>query len=1212
MAPAHRSRSNNNCSKCPTSRCYSLSADPSYHCKLTTCILNCINNAEHSKLLILYIQTSYGVIAKVLLDCGSTSNFISSRFVYKHSVTTAKAARSQVVKLADGSVQHTCKIAPSFPLYINNQTMNESLLVLPIENFDIILGMPWLKKHNPSIDWQTEVLTLPPTPLQLILKEYNIQNSKSHTHTQTETNNSSNIPPIELCHFSTREVKNIIKKGKEQMFLMFVRKRKDSDEIELVNHMNVEEETKVQSITREFSDVFPADLPKGLPPKRFLEHHINLQPGSSPTFKNHYRLSQQDMDELKEHLKDLLDHGFIRVSHSPYGCPILFAKKPGDTKRRLCFDYRDLNKITIKDKYPLPRIDELIDRLYGAKYFTKLDLRSGYHQIRIAEDDIQKTAFNTRYGQYEWLVLPFGLTSAPSTFMALMNHILHPYLDKFVVAYLDDILIYSKTLAEHEEHVKTVLRELRKNKLYCKESKCELFKREVKFLGYIVGADGLKVDPSKVEAVKAWPIPTNVSEVRSFLGFVGFYRKFINNHSAIVSPMSDLTKTSENRKFEWTPAAQESFEAMKAALCSAPILALPDPAFPYVVTTDASGFAIGACLQQDQGNGLQPICYMSKKMLPAETRYPIHHKELLAIVVSLKEWRHYLHGSRFSIIVLTDHKSLVHFDTQPKLTERQARWNEFMSEFDYEIIHQEGKKNVVADALSRRPDHAGDIDIPRVIQVLNHVSTISSSMEAEIQSACSSDEFAQSIYKGIITSRARQFSVKDGLIWYNRSRLYVPDVLSLKTLIIRECHDSKMQCHIGFQKTYDLVSRQFYWPNMYVEIKKYVLTCLICQRTKAENKRKAGLLQPLPIPERRWQIVSLDFIVQLPRTKNGHDTVFIVVDKLSKRAYFIATTTTVTAPEVALLYFKNITKNGHGIPEGIVSDRDSKFTSSFWQSLWSLLDTKLQMSTAHHPETDGQTEIVNRTLEQMLRIWTNAKQDNWDELLPYAEMAYNNSKHSSTGYSPFYLNSGQEMNLPINLLGGHYAPANGNAAVEDVISELGETLKLVQMNLTKAQERQKKYADQGRREEEYDVGDRVLLNTEDITFTTGSKKLLDKYIGPYRIIEKISKLSYKLELPKKFRIHDVFHISKLRRALETEDYPDRKQDDRPAPAIQNESGNDEYEVEKIIDKRIRKNVIEYLVKWKGYDVWESTWLPMKNLNNTKELIQEYEHNIKRK
>ena len=1298
---------------------YSINAATSSPCNLNNCHLQCkLNSIIHEKLITFDVATSTGVQARVLLDCGSTTNFISKRFVLLNHIPTVNTANSQVVKLADGSVTSTCKLVNSLHLYFNDRDLCESLLVFPIDSFDIILGMPWLKKHNPNINWLTDTVTFPMSPLKSFIKE-NLNNNnnnnnnsnnkskqsaptpsfsaksppqvilpssipfssvssssskkskaKSNPLSSVSSTASSTIPPvnspIEFCHISAHEVRKSMKKG-EQFFLLFVRKKKqgNSSDIELTNlnsHSSTTATTTSNTntdtspdqlsanILHDYCDVFPEDLPKGLPPKRFIEHKIKLEPGSTPTFRNHHRLSPQDMDELKIHLKDLLDHGFIRESHSPYGAPILFAKKAGDTKRRLCIDYRDLNRITIKDRYPLPRVDELIDRLFGAKYFTKLDLRSGYHQVRVAEEDIQKTAFNTRYGQFEYLVVPFGLTSAPSTFMALMNHILHPYLDKFAIAYLDDVLIYSKTLEEHELHVRTILDEFRKHKLYAKESKCEFFKSEVKFLGFIVGADGVKVDPAKIEAVKVWPVPKSITDVRSFLGFVGFYRKFIKNHSAVVAPISDLTKTlTQGSKFIWTPAAQIAFEQMIDALCSAPVLVLPDPTKPYVVTTDASGYALGACLMQDHGNGLQPIVYMSKKMLPAETRYPIHHKEMLAIVCALKEWRHYLHGAQFKIRILTDHKSLVHFNSQPKLSERQARWNEFISEFGNDIIieYQEGKKNVVADALSRRADYIDDTSTTTTTtttsttanvsiddiklnddSIDNNLNTISVSINTtltqQIQDGYQLDSLCKQILVGNVSklkknvkarTAVQRFSVSNGLIYYDIKRIYIPDVVSLKTLIISEHHDNKLAGHIGYQKTYDNITRNYYWPNMYIDIKLYVRSCLICQRTKSENRKPAGLLHPLPIPIRRWQCVTMDFIVQLPKTKNGYDAIMVVVDKLSKRAYFIPTTTTATAPDTALLYFKHVSKNGHGIPEIIVSDRDSKFTSLFWKSLWSLLDTKLAMSTAFHPETDGQTERMNRTLEQMLRAYSNKQQDNWDELLPYCEMAYNNSKNVSTGYSPFFLNYGQDMSLPANLLiNNDYSESaaiepivstDGNAAVETILTDLRDTLITVQSNLTKAQAYQKKYADQHRRHDTFKLNERVLLDTSDITFTTGTKKLLDKYIGPYKIIEVISDVAYKLDLPIKFRLHPVFHISKLKRVIETDKFPDRKQLNRPTPVMKLD-GKDAWYVERIIGKRIRAKKVQYLVKWEDYPEWESTWEPIQNVKHAQDAIDEYE------
>jgi hypothetical protein len=1258
----------------------------------------------HAKLITMSVPTSYGTNAHVLLDCGSTTNFISKRFVKLNNVPTSNTANSQVVRLADGTVTSSNKISKNFHLSINGRDFCESLLVFPIESFDVILGMPWLKRHNPVIDWTNDQISFPQLNTLKRLLSHNETHNHSINNNKNITSNNNNTgkkvsndtsrrrpmtiskqypprslspeslstltvidrsaslhhldartppspatgrasakevscpppAPIELCSLSNREVEKLARRG-ERIYVLLLRVKNGKVRLTNINASDGSpnanskvDQDNVNELIHKFNDVFPDDLPKGLPPKRFIDHKIKLVADATPPFRNHHRLSPQDMDELREHLTELLDHGFIRESHSPYGAPILFAKKAGDTKRRLCIDYRDLNRITVKDRYPLPRVDELIDRLFGAKYFTKLDLRSGYHQVRIDEGDIEKTAFNTRYGQFEFLVMPFGLTSAPSTFMSLMNSILRPYMDKFVVAYLDDVLIYSRTEKEHHEHVQAVLQEFRKHKLYAKKSKCEFFRPEVKFLGFIVGAEGVKVDPEKVEAVRSWPVPKSVTDVRSFLGFVGFYRKFIKNHSAIVAPMSDLTKTKTGPPtFVWTPAAQRAFEQMRDALCAAPVLVLPDPTKPYVVATDASGYAIGACLMQDHGAGLQPICYMSKKMLDAETRYPIHHKEMLAIVVALKEWRHYLHGAQFKFKVVTDHKSLVHFDSQPKLSERQARWNEFIAEFGNDIVieYQEGKQNVVADALSRRHDHdaTGTSAVPVLgthqadtIGELLTIVSVGTTLIEQIKNGYASDDWYKKVIKEGVSGLKRsngksnkRYCVKGGLLYYDVKQVYVPDVPSLRTTLISEHHDIKTAAHTGYQKTYDAIARRFYWPNMYTDVKLYVRSCMVCQTTKASNRRPAGLLQPLPVPSRRWHTVTMDFIVQLPKTKKGHDAIMVVVDKLSKRGYFIPTHTTASAVDTAELYFKNVAKNGHGIPSIIISDRDSKFTSKFWTSLWLCMDTSLAMSTAFHPETDGQTERMNRTLEQMLRAYCNAKQDNWDELLPYCEMAYNNSRNFATGESPFYLNYGQEMSLPSNLIADEEVVVEGssNDNVEKVLNELRETLVVTNANLHKAQEQQKKYADQHRRDEQFVVGERVYLDTSDITFTEGSKKLLPKFIGPFKVLKVVSKVAYQIELPDKFRQHNVFHVSKLKRTVETNRFPTRVQVDRPEPEVQID-GEDAWEVERIIDKRVTKRGrVQYLVKWVGYPDHENSWEPIENVRAAQDAVEMYEQSL---
>ena len=419
-------------------------------------------------------------------------------------------------------------------------------------------------------------------------------------------------------------------------------------------------------VIAEYHDVFPDALPHGLPPSRDVDHRIELVPGSIPPSRPTYRQSASELAELKSQLAELIALGFIQPSKSPYGAPVLFVKKKDGTTR-MCIDYRALNDITIKNAYPLPLVGELFDRLQGAKYFSKIDLRSGYHQIRVASEDVPKTAFRTRYGHFEFLVLPFGLTNAPATFMHLMHQTFRQYLDDFVIVFLDDILIYSRTLAEHHIHIRKVLDILRSQKLFGKESKCEFFRSDVEFLGHIVGRDGLRMMSDKIEAVAAWPTPTSVTQVRAFLGTIGFYRRFIRDFSAVAAPLSDLTKN--DATWRWTPTEESAFRRMIALAVAAPVLVLPDPNIPYVVHTDASGFATGAVLSQDQGNGLQPIAYMSKKMLPAETRYPVHEQELLAIIQALGTWKHYLMGAKFT--VMTDHRSLQYFKTQPQLSNRQ-------------------------------------------------------------------------------------------------------------------------------------------------------------------------------------------------------------------------------------------------------------------------------------------------------------------------------------------------------------------------------------------------------------------------------------------------------------------------------------------------------------------------------------------------------------
>jgi hypothetical protein len=442
-----------------------------------------------------------------------------------------------------------------------------------------------------------------------------------------------------------------------------------------------------------FKDVFPNALP-GLPPERELDFTIEIKPGAEPISKTLYRMIAPELCDLQMQLKELLDLGLIRPSVSPWGAPVIFVKKK-DGSLRLCIDYRDLNHATVKNRYPMLRIDDLFNQMKGAAVFSKIDLRSGYHQLRIKEGDIPKNAFQTQFEHYEFVVVPFGLTNVLAVFMSLMNGVFWKYLDFFVQVFLDDILIYSKNEREHEEHLRVVLSYLRENKLYGKLSKCSFFQKEIHYLGHIIFGEGISMDPEKVKAIMEWPVPKNSHEVRSFMGLVGYYRRFVEGFSKIEKPIT--TFQHKGVKYEWTEEYDSGFIELKRLLTSVPILRVPDMEKDFTVCMDTSKQGLGAVLMQDGG----VIAYVSRKLKKHEELYATHDLELAVVMLALKLWRHYLVGQNFELKM--DHQSLKHLFTQRDLNARQRRWSEFMSEYNFGISYIKGKENVVADALSRRP-----------------------------------------------------------------------------------------------------------------------------------------------------------------------------------------------------------------------------------------------------------------------------------------------------------------------------------------------------------------------------------------------------------------------------------------------------------------------------------------------------------------------------
>ena len=824
------------------------------------------------------------------------------------------------------------------------------------------------------------------------------------------------------------------------------------------------------------------------------------------------------------------------------------------------------------------------------RFFTKIDLRSGYHQIRVHPDDVPKTAFRTRYGHFEFLVLPFGLTNAPATFMHLMHSIFREHLDTFVIIFLDDILVYSRTLEEHKEHVRKTLEILREHKLYAKMTKCSFFQQEVDYLGHVVGIDGVKPDPAKIKAIKEWKQPENVKELRSFLGLAGYYRRFIQDFAKIATPLTDLTR--KKTPYEWTSTQEEAFNELKTKLTEAPVLKTADPEKDYTVTSDGSDTVVGAVLSQVHDSGDHPVAFESRKMTSAEVNYPTHERELLAVIHALRTWRHYLEGRRFKVV--TDHYALKFLMTQPHLSKRQARWLDFLAEFDFEVIHKPGKSNVVADALSR----LYMVECLTISEV-----QVDSKLLRTLENEYAQDEKSKAIFE--FPDRHPEFKVLNQRIYWvddNRLRLYVPSG-SLRSAIMTELHDARCSGHLGIKRTSDLVRRDFYWPSLESDVEEFVKSCDACQCNKPSNQRSAGLLQPLEIPKNRWERVSMDLITHLPKTRTGHDALLVVVDYGTKMVVLRPTKGTATAVDVAKIFVDAVVRV-HGLPRGIVSDRDSKFTSHFWKEVFKNMGTTLAMSSGFHPQTDGQTERANRTIEEILRAYVGRRHNDWDQRLSMVEFVYNNAVHTSTGFTPFYLCYGRHPVNPANLLAG---ADTKNVAAEDWMATLSKDLLQAKNNLQKAQERQKRYADKKRRPLELKAGDEVLLSTKylNVSGVGPSHKFGPLYIGPFRILECYS-TAYKLELPAHIRVHPVFHTSQLKLYRAPKDASRRIQ---PPEAVLSTDGHEEYFVDEIVDHRVttrgRQQRKEFLVFWEGYPAHEATWEPEDNLQNAQEKLAEY-------
>ncbi|GKV41594.1 hypothetical protein SLEP1_g49100 [Rubroshorea leprosula] len=779
---------------------------------------------------------------------------------------------------------------------------------------------------------------------------------------------------------------------------------------------------------------------------RDIQHAIDFIPASVIPNKPAYRMNPQEYAELQRQVKELMEKRLVKESVSP--CAVLVQLVPKkDGTWRMCVDSRAVNKITIKYRFPIPRLDDMLDQLHGATVFSKIDLRSGYHQIRMRPGDEWKTAFKTRGGLYEWMVMPFGLSNASSTFMRLMNQVFRLFIGKFVVVYFDDILVYSKNEQKHLDHLRQVFEVLKEQKLYANLKKCSFLTTSVTFLGYIITAQGIKMDPNKIDAIVNWPTPTSLHEVRSFHGLSSFYRRFIKNFSSIVAPITDSFK---GDKFSWSGKAQQSFEELKRKLTETSVLALPNFDLMFEVDCDASNVGIGAMLSQEG----QPIAFFSEKLNDTKLRYSTYDKEFYAIVRALEHWSHYLLSKEF--ILHSDHEALKHLNSQQKISHQHATWSEFLQAYPFLLKYKSRVQNRVADALSRR--HA----------LLTSLQMKVTGFEV-IKELYEDDPDFSNIWQATSNQAFQQYHRQQDYL-FKGNRLCVPRC-SLQDLIIWEAHNGGLAGHFGRDKTLALVKESFYWPKLEQNVIHHIQRCKVCHQAKTIN-RNTGLYLPLPIPTSPWEDVSMDFVLGLPQTQRSKDSIMVVVDRFSKMAHFIACQKTNDASLIVELYFREIVRL-HGVPKTITSDRDVKFMSHFWRTLWRKMGTQLQFSSASHPQTDGQTEAINKILGNLLRSFVGKNLRQWDLVLAQAEFAYNNSSNQATGKCPFEVVYGVRPFSPLDL-----APLPTSRQFSADVEQRAKEIKKLHEEVREKLQRQT-----------------IRAN------------------GPFQIVEKINDNAYKIKLP---------------------------------------------------------------------------------------------------
>jgi hypothetical protein len=1093
----------------------------------------------------------FPVIFEALIDHGSSAVLISEDFARQLGLRRKQLREPYIAELAmDNDGQ---KNEFRFSEYVKLQLHDPSSLwsskavraiVAPGLCSPMILGLPFLSHNNIVVDASARTvidkkcnfdLLHPKVPPKKAVK-------KKLKEFFKELQQDRKLVVAELkmvCHDRWQHTRDKFEKVKPVDPVAAIRQR-----IEILAAQKELEKLGLK-MKSEFKDVF-SEIPHldELPTDVYCR--IWLKDASKCVQTRTYSTPRKYREAWATLIQQHLDAGRIRPSNSANASPAFIVPKSDETVLpRWVNDYRVLNANTILDAHPLPRVDDILADCAKGKIWSKLDMTNSFFQTRVHPDDVHLTAVTTPFGLYEWLAMPMGLRNSPPIHQRRMTAALRELLGRFCHIYLDDIIIWSDNVEQHTEHIRLVLGALRKAKLYCNPKKCHFYLLELDFLGHHISARGIEANTSKVDKILQWPVPRNTTEVRSFLGLVRYISLFLPKLADFTCVLTPLTTKEARRNFPaWTTEHQMAFEAIKALVVSRESLTTIDHANlgenKVFVTCDASDWRTGATLSVGKSWELaRPVAFDSMQLKGAEKNYPVHEKELLAVVRALKKWRADLLG--IPIVIYTDHCTLENFNTQRDLSRRQLRWQEFMSQYDMNIVYIQGEDNTVADALSRVPDGAypGEtVELPvrtetHGVHAILSITTDPAVLQM-IQNGYDKDEFCQKLIRA--PSSTRGVSTSNGL-WYIGDRLLIPRYGNIREELFRLAHDASG--HFGADKSYATLRDAYYWPNMRRDLEKaYIPSCTECLRNKSATRKPTGPLHPLPIPDDRGDSVAMDFIGPLPIDEN-FDCILSMTDRLGSDIRIVPTRMDITAEDLALLFF-NHWYCENGLPKDIVSDRDKLFVSKFWRALHKLTGVKLKLSSAYHPETDGSSERSNKTINQCIRYHVRRNQKGWVRALPRIHFDIMNSVNASIGFSNFQIRLGRSPRIIPPLVPGivdgpvsdEMDAMRARKLIENIETDVAEA----KDNLFQAKVFQMHYANQARSPEiPFKIGDKVMLSTlhrRQEFKKKGEKraaKFFPRFDGPYDIIDvHVETSNYTLELPNSPNTYLTYHASELK------------------------------------------------------------------------------------